>query len=352
MEAGPAPKYFWFLLITGAIALLIYLIFKSVFDVAGTYFLLTAVGQAHFMMGYIWSVPEYRRWTGKMRIENLIIFLGIAAVLYFIFYHSGLFTRNTLWLLVIFSGIAHFMRDYRYFFNQLRSGFANHDRPVSWTAALAGLFFIIFFGILLIVPEQQSIVLDDPTHSFLAFYRIMFVVSVICFAAALISILYSQKEKVRLSVSKNYLALAPFAILPAILQPIFKYVTITDFFLFIAFWHIIQWYGYMTIKIHYRTLTNVNVATVRSITDKIYHYWGKNAFWFLGLTLLSDAVLLGSFIFLIQIGVWPNFETAVSNSFFWGVGGYALFSVLHFIFTALLTLYAKRARTQPTPFLA
>lgn len=344
-------KYPFFLLTTGTIAIFIYLTFKSYLGVAGTYFLLTAVGQAHFMMGYIWSVPEYRRWTDRMRRENLIIFSGIAIALYLIFYQSGLFNKNTLWLLVIFSGIVHFMRDYKYFFNQLRSGFQNHARQLNWTVVLAAAFFIIFFGILLMFPEQRIIALDDPTHSFLNFYRVMFIVSLLCFAAALISILYSQKERMRFSISRNYLVFAFLPIIPAALHPVLAYFTVTDFFLFIAFWHIIQWYGYMTLKIHHRSSTGVNASPARSVIDRLYYYWGKNGFSFLGMTLLSDVILLGLFIILIRVGTWPNFEMAVYRSFFWGVRGYALFSVLHFIFTALLTLYAKRARTQPAPFL-
>lgn len=347
-----SQKYPLFLLVTGVISLSIYLAFKSFFGIAGSYFLLTAVGQAHFMMGYVWSVPEYRRWPSKMRLENLTIFSVIAVALYFTFYNSGLFNRNTLWLVVIFSGIVHFMRDYRYFFNQLRSGFANHERPLAWTTLLAGLFFVIFFGIILVSPEQQLIVLDDPDRAFLNFHSVAFIVAAVSLIVSSLSLLYSQKLRPPVSFAKNHFVLAFLPILPLTLQPLLAYFTVTDLFLFIAFWHIIQWYGYMTLKIHHRSFTATGISPIGSLADRIYYYWGKNAFWFFGLTLLSDAILLGSFIFLIWLGVWPGFEAAVYQSFFWGVGGYALFSLLHFIFTALLTRYARRARTQPTPFLA
>lgn len=337
--------YTFFLLVTFGIAVAIYTLMKQSFGPAGPIFLLTAAGQVHFIMAYIWSLPAYRRWPASIVVENIFLFGVIGALIFFAFYQIPLLDKNQVWLIVILLAVLHFARDYRYFLNQISSNFYNRERPLAWTLLLASLFFAAFFGLLLKFPLQETFLFYPEYPVPTLWHQIIFFSSIGAVVVAFFYLRASWGRWRKILAPENFLSFGAFA-LPVGVLPLVQSVTLMDMILFVAFWHLVQWDGFTILKISGRgKLSSLKPAshTTLGIVDTLQKLWGRSVPHYIGITALYDAILLGPFFFMISWGVWPNFTTAVNQSFFWGLPGYALFSSLHFVFTALLAYHAQKA---------
>lgn len=335
-----AKTYSLFLLITSAVALGVYLLMKEIAGTAGPYFLLTAMGQAHFIMGYTWSVPAYQRMPRAIMLRNLAVFSFAGLVLLYMFYLSGLFDRNEVWMMVIVLAVLHFARDYKYFLNQIQSGFVNHTRSFAWTIFLSSLFFLVFFGLLFRDPGQQYALFFPDAPLPVAWYQMVWYASI---AAAGASAFFLIKSSARATLPHTLFSLGAVAI-PGTTVNIIPSLTLLDMILFVAFWHLVQWDAYMLMKIYRRTQEKRVPPEGKGLFSKILLFWGRSVPHYIMVTLLYDVLLLGPFFAMVLFGAYSNFSTAVQQSFFWGLAGYALFSPLHFLFSALLAYSNKQIK--------
>lgn len=334
--------YILFLLATFSFSALLYFGIKATWGIAAALLAVFLLGQGHYAMAYLWSVPAYRTAAVPHRSRNLAVFsiLALAALLAFYIVPFLPFAYAVLFVIVL--GVFHNFRDYEFFFRQMMSGYRDARRSPSLTFILSGLFLLVYFGTLF----------ADPAHGMEVFGgaipREVFAAGV-AFAFALLGtglILFVRGKGFAPLLADAGIARSFAFFLPAPLVGLLARSDPADLAYLFTAWHFALWLGYIPMKVHYESARDASRQEEKSagMLDAILRYWRRDIFRFAVVTLGLYAILIALPLAFWYAGWFRAAADFIRGSFFWGISGFIFFSFSHIVFTAL-----PRLRRAPSP---
>lgn len=311
---------------TFAIAAVFYFGSKMLFGQAAALLFAFMLGQGHYVMAYLWSVPAYRRMAPGERLRNLSIFtvftaLFFAAVFWFrwVSFPLALFS-------IIFIAVFHNFRDYEFFYRQFAGGFRGGFRHLAVTLFFSSAFFVVFSLNLLLRPGGSRVIFGGDLPDVLV--PVLFVAAV---AALVVSGLRLAMPAVR-AMSSGFGSAA------AILFPAGGMLTAiaaldpVDLVYFFTVWHFVLWLLFVGLQTAWRRQTGYPGGGGSGMSG---YQWRESTRGYFLVTTVVYAVILGGFVAVWGLALPRDLNRIITESFFWGLPGFVLFSFAHILFSVL-----------------
>jgi hypothetical protein len=322
MSPGGSPNgsYALFLAGTLVVSAAFYLSISFFFGVSVGLFFIFMLGQGHYVMAYLWSIPRYSTMAARQRWGNLAVWGALSTVFLlgvFVFrivpYHIAVLTA-------ILAAVFHNFRDYGFFFHALQNSQRSRKHSVALTALLGGGYSSVFFWRGLVHPDELTAILAGHIPNWL---------SLVLFSLAIFStiagLFYVWRSIVISRASRLLYSVGGLLIIAILAQ-----IRLTDLFYIFATWHFVLWLAYIGVRTHRSQKTTAGHHAVSLLT-----FWQYSVKRYVLMTASLYALLVVSFLVGAHFGIFPTLENAVFESFLWGMPGFVMFSLTHILFTAL-----------------
>lgn len=322
---SPMPSLMFFVA-TFAITAVSYFGLKMLFGQGAALLFAFMLGQGHYVMAYLWSVPAYRRMTPVERARNLSIFafltaLFFAAVFWFrwVSFPLALFS-------VIFIAVFHNFRDYEFFYRQFIRDFSGGFRRLAVTVFFSSAFLIVFSLNLLLQPGGSRVIFAGDLPAVLV--QILFIAAVVGFVLSGLRLALPAARAIRSGFRPAAaIAFPAGGLLAAIaaLDPV-------DLVYFFTVWHFVLWLVFVGFQTAGRRQTGHPGGRGSGI---VVYQWRESTLGYFLVTAVVYAVILGGFVAVWGLASPRDLDRIITESFFWGLPGFVFFSFAHILFSAL-----------------